>query len=62
MKSNRVFSLGKECTTNGSIVSAESESSRETKKPHRQNDEACCLGDSIIDYSFTLVPSSSGSQ
>jgi len=31
------------------------------EKPHRRNDEARCLV-VLFDYSFTLVPSSSGSQ
>ncbi len=56
MKSNWVFSLGKEFSNEGSIVSAESESARTTKKPHRRNDEALCLCDAVIDYSFTLAP------
>ena len=36
-------------------TSAEIESSRTKKKPHRRNDEACCLCDAVMDGSFRLV-------
>ena len=53
LKSNRVFSLGKEFCNEGSIVSKESESARTTKKPHRRNDEARCVYDFLLRLFFT---------